>query len=225
MAAPRRLRTTSRASESVAPVAGRLIAIEGGEGAGKSTQAALLAKALDADLTREPGGTPVGERVRDLLLDPRSGTLDDRTELLLMLAARAQHMSERIEPVLRSGRHVVVDRYSGSTLAYQGYGRGLPLDEVRRACDLATGGRWADLNVLVDVPVRVGSARRHARPDRIEAEAVEFHERVRRGYLAEADLDPHHWIVVSGDAPAAELASSILRSVTDRLGVAIRDAE
>jgi dTMP kinase len=221
---PRQLYPTSRASESVAPVAGRLVAIEGGEGAGKSTQAALLAEALEADLTREPGGTPIGERVRELLLDPGSGALDDRTELLLMLAARAQHLSERIEPALRAGRHVVVDRFSGSTLAYQGHGRGLPLDEVRRACDLATGGRWADLNVLVDVPVVVGSARCHASPDRIEAEAVEFHERVRRGYLAEAAADPAHWFVVSGDAPAAEVASAILQAVGDRLGIAVRSA-
>ncbi|MGO9195560.1 MAG: dTMP kinase [Acidimicrobiales bacterium] len=203
----------------MAAAAGRLIAIEGVEGAGKSTQAARLALALDADLTREPGGTPIGERVRQLLLDPGSGALDDLTELLLMLAARAQHLSEKIEPALRAGRHVVVDRFSGSTLAYQGYGRGLALEDVRKACDLATRGRWADLNVLIDVPVAVGSTRRAAGPDRIEAETAAFHERVRDGFLAEAAADPEHWCVVGGEAPADEIAAAILRAVTGRLDI------
>src|SRR5580700_8706439 len=116
-----------------------MIAFEGGEGAGKSTQAERLAAALGAELTREPGGTAIGERIRTLLLDPETGTgseIDARAELMLALAARAQHVSERVRPLLKSGRDVVLDRYSGSTLAYQGYGRGLPVDEIRQACDL-----------------------------------------------------------------------------------------
>ncbi len=202
---------------------GRLIAIEGGEGAGKSTQAAGLASALGADVTREPGGTPLGERVRRLLLDPAAGHVDDWTELLLMLAARAQHLAERIEPALQAGRHVVVDRYSGSTLAYQGHGRGLPLDDVRRLCDLATRGRWADLNVLIDVSIEVGAARRGGRhdatPDRFEAETIRFHDRVRQGYLIEAASDPEHWLVVDGTGTTDDVASAILAGVQERLGI------
>jgi dTMP kinase len=208
-----------------APAPGLLIALEGGEGAGKSTQAAKLAAALDADLTREPGGTELGERVRRLLLDPAAGHVDDWTELLLMLAARAQHLAERIEPELQAGRHVVVDRYSGSTLAYQGHGRRLPLEDVRRLCELATRGRWADLNVLVDVPVELGAARRGGRPDpatdRIEAETFSFHERVRQGYLVEAAADPERWLVVDGSGSPEEVAAAILEGVQERLGLGL----
>jgi dTMP kinase len=200
---------------------GRLIAIEGGEGAGKSTQAARLAKVLGADLTREPGGTPLGESVRAILLDPASGEIDDRTELLLMLAARAQHLAARIEPALAAGRHVVVDRFTGSTIAYQGYGRGLPLDDVRRLCALATGGRAPDLNVLVDVPTEIGSRRRGSPPDRIEKEAAAFHARVRQGFLCEAGEDPDHWLVVDGTASPVAVATAILHGVTDRLELSI----
>lgn len=198
---------------------GFLIAIEGGDGAGKSTQAAELAGAIGALLTREPGGTPIGERIRALLLDPGSTGMADRTELMLMLAARAQHLAERIEPALAIGRHVVVDRYSASTLAYQGYGRGLPLEDVRRACELATAGRWPDLTVLVDVPVAVGRQRRGDRPDRIEGEAAHFHERVRAGFLAEAEADPSRWCVVDGSGEVSAIAAEILSVVTGRLGI------
>lgn len=200
------------------PAAGRLIAIEGGEGAGKSTQASTLARALGAELTREPGGTALGERVRELLLDPRSGAVDDRAELLLMLAARAQHLVERIEPALSEGRDVVVDRFSGSTLAYQGYGRGLPVEQVRLLCGLATGDRWPDLNVLIDVPVEVGTARRQHRPDRIEAEDRAFHERVREGYLTEAATDEARWLVVDGTRRASDVAAEVVAGVRERLG-------
>jgi dTMP kinase len=200
--------------------AGRLIAIEGGEGAGKSTQASALAAALGAELTREPGGTPLGEQVRRLLLDPRSGQVGDRTELLLMLAARAEHLVRRIEPALARGLDVVVDRFSGSTLAYQGYGRGLPVEEVRLLCGLAASERWPDLNVLIDVPVPLGAARRRQRPaeDRIEAADSSFHERVRKGYLAEAARDPGHWLVVDGSGTVGEVARAVLEGVQHRLG-------
>lgn len=203
----------------MAAAAGRLIAIEGGEGAGKSTQAALLAEVLGAELTREPGGTALGEQIRSLLLDPSAGPLFDRTELMLMLAARAQHVDERILPCLTKGVDVVVDRFSGSTLAYQGYGRGLPLEDVRRACLLATGGREPDLNVLIDVPVAIGETRRARRPDRIEAETAEFHERVRQGYLCEADRDPGRWAVVDGAGAKSDVSRAVLDAVRDRLGI------
>jgi dTMP kinase len=139
--------------------AGRLIAFEGGEGSGKSTQARLLAASLDAELTFEPGATDVGRAVRALVLDPASPAMTDRTEALLMAADRAQHVAAVIEPALRAGRHVVTDRYVGSTLAYQGYGRGLDLDALRSLCAWATAGRDADVNVLLDVPYEASAAR------------------------------------------------------------------
>jgi dTMP kinase len=194
------------------PHGGRLIA-------GKSTQAALLASSLGAELSREPGGSPFGERVRGLLLDPAIGSMDARTELMLMLAARAQHVAERLRSWLDDDLDVVVDRYSGSTLAYQGYGRGLPLGALRVACDLATGGLWPDLTVLLDVPLEVGSARREGvTHDRIESEDREFHTRVREGYLELAAADPVTWLVIDGTAGPEEVADSVLTAVRRRLG-------
>jgi dTMP kinase len=189
---------------------GRLIAFEGGEGAGKSTQAQRLAKALGAELTREPGGTDLGERIRLLLLGgggEGGPALEPRAELMLLLAARAQHVAERIRPALEAGSDVVVDRYSGSTLAYQGYGRLLPLEEVRQACDLATGGLWPDLTILLDVPPGLGKARRPgADPDRFEAELESFHERVAEGFRALAVADPATWVVIDGSLIPDEVA-------------------
>jgi dTMP kinase len=204
---------------------GRLVAIEGGEGAGKSTQARLLADAIGAEVTREPGGSPVAERIRRLLLDPSLGRLAPRAELHLMLAARAEHLSALIEPALAAGRHVVVDRFSGSTLAYQGYGRGLPLEEVRLACDLAAGGRWPDLSVLLELPLPLARQRRAVEragragsgPDRIEAEEEAFHERVEAGFHALALADPEHWAVVDASGSPAEVAEDVLRRVRQRL--------
>jgi dTMP kinase len=202
-----------------------LIAFEGGEGAGKSTQASRLAAALKAEVTREPGGSVLGERVRQLLLDPQlgkaAGWIDARAELMLMLAARAQHVSELIRPRLESGRDVVVDRYSGSTLAYQGYGRGLPLEEIRQACDLATNGLWPDLTILLDVPLEVGAARRmtaSSPPDRIESERDGFHVRVREGFLAEAAADPDRWVVIDGTLDFGEVERLVWTAVDQLLG-------
>lgn len=208
---------------------GRLIAIEGGEGVGKSTQAALLASAIGAEASREPGGSPIAERIRDLLLDRSLGVLAPRAELYLMLAARAEHLSSLIEPALAAGRHVVVDRFAGSTLAYQGYGRGLPVEEVRRACDLASGGRWPDLSVLLDMPREVAERRRAAQqaqlpgvsPDRIEAEEPEFHRRVNEGFREIAADDTEHWVVLDGSASAFEVAVEVLGAVRARLGIGV----
>ena len=208
---------------------GRLIAIEGGEGVGKSTQAALLASAIGAEASREPGGSPIAERIRDLLLDRSLSVLAPRAELYLMLAARAEHLSSLIEPALAAGRHVVVDRFAGSTLAYQGYGRGLPVEEVRRACDLASGGRWPDLSVLLDMPRDVAKRRRAAQqaqlpgvsPDRIEAEEPEFHRRVNEGFREIAADDTEHWVVLDGSASAYEVAAEVLGAVRARLGIGV----
>jgi dTMP kinase len=187
---------------------GRFIVLEGGEGVGKTTQAERLAVRLGARLTREPGGTVLGEATRTLLLDPRLDSVAPRAELLLMVAARAQHVAEVILPALESGRDVVCDRFSGSTLAYQGFGRGLPLAEVRLACELATSGLEPDRTILIDIDPGLAATRPRAdRPDRIEAAGADFHERVRRGFL-ELAAGPG-WVVVDGAAPPDEVAAAI----------------
>jgi dTMP kinase len=148
---------------------GRFVVLEGGEASGKSTQAARLAERLDAVLTREPGGTAIGAGLRDLLLDARTTGLADRAEALLMAADRAQHVAEVIRPALAAGRHVVSDRYVGSTLAYQGFGRGLPVDELRRLSAWAAHGLEPDVIVLLDMPPALTADRvagRSARPPR-----------------------------------------------------------
>jgi dTMP kinase len=208
---------------------GRLIALEGGEGAGKSTQAERLARALGAELTREPGGSVLGETIRGWILDPdklhNEEAIDVRAELMLVLAARAQHVAVRIRPALEQGKDVVVDRYSSSTLAYQGYGRGLPLDRVRDACDLATGGLWPDLTVLLDVPAAVGGARRAqagGAADRIESENGGFHARVAAGFLALAEAEADRWVVIEGSGAPDDIERQVLEAVDRALGTAGR---
>lgn len=187
---------------------GKFIVFEGGEGSGKSTQAARLAEHRGALATREPGGTALGERLRAILLDGESGAVDARTELLLMLAARAEHCAERILPALAEGRDVVCDRFSGSTLAYQGYGRGLPLAEVRAGCELAAPGLVADLTILLDVPRAVAATRRARPADLIESAGEAFHARVYAGFLELAASEPG-WVVVDGDASFETVAARV----------------
>lgn len=197
---------------------GRFIVFEGGEGSGKSTQARLLAGVLGADLTREPGGTVLGERVREILLEAAVGHLDDRAELLLMLAARAQHVSERIRPTLGSGRDVVCDRFTGSTIAYQAYGRRLDRAGVERADALSRDGIEPDLVILLDLDLE-RSARRRSRPaDRIEQEDSAFFARVRAGYAALADNDPEHWVVIDATGTPDEVHRRVLDVLDARLG-------
>jgi len=198
---------------------GRFIALEGGEGCGKSTQAVRLARKLDAALTREPGGTPLGASLRALLLDPGASTspLSERAEALLMAADRAQHIVEVVRPALAAGRDVVTDRSAYSTLAYQGYGRGLDVDELTRLCDWATGGLWPDTVVLIDVPAEVaarqlGNAGRSA-PDRIEAAGDAFHRRVAAGFHRLAEADPDRWVVVDGVGSEDEVHERVVTAV------------
>jgi dTMP kinase len=175
---------------------------------------------MGAILTREPGGTAVGELIRRLLLDPVVGQIDPKTEALLVAAARAQHVAQVIEPALASGKDVVSDRYSGSSLAYQGYGRGLPIDEVRRVSDWATGGLAPDLVILLDVSECEAADRMRATgadPDRLEAEGVEFHRRVAEGFRALASSE-QGWIVVDGDGPVDEVARRVAVAVKGKLG-------
>ncbi|HSH59526.1 MAG TPA: dTMP kinase [Acidimicrobiales bacterium] len=187
---------------------GRLVSLEGREASGKSTQAQILARRLGAVLTREPGGTALGERIRSLLLDPEATTLDARAEALLMAADRAQHVTETILPALEAGRHVVTDRYSHSSLVYQGHGRGLPVEEVGRVSDWAAGGLSADLVVLVDVPEDV-ARRRRVGSDRFELEDQAFHRRVADGYRRLAAEDPELWRVVDGTGTVEEVAARV----------------
>jgi dTMP kinase len=206
----------------VAPGTGRLIAFEGGEAAGKSTQAKRLAAGIDGELTREPGGTAVGERLRELLLKTQEATLSARAELFLMLAARAEHVAEKIGPALLEGRHVVVDRFTASSIAYQGYGRQLPLREVEAACGFATGGLEPDLYVLLDLPVALTAVRRPGKGhDRIERAGPEFHERVRQGFLAQAAREPERWCVVDAAQPVEAVFSAVAAAVSSRLGLQV----
>ena len=197
---------------------GALIAFEGGEGTGKSTQARLLADHLDAVLTREPGGTPVGQRIRDLVLDPSHGELSDRTEALLMAADRAQHVAEVIRPALDAGRVVVTDRFAGSSLAYQSFGRGLPVEEVEQLSRWATGGVWPDVVVLLDCPADVAAGRRKPDPDRMEGAGDEFHERVTEGFRTLARADAERWVVVDGTGSIDEVAERVRDAVSAKIG-------
>jgi dTMP kinase len=190
------------------------IALEGGEASGKSTQARLLAERLDAVLTREPGATAVGARIRDVLLDPSVVALDARAETLLMAADRAQHVAEVVGPTLAAGRSVVSDRSAFSSLAYQGYGRGLPVEEVTAVCAWASAGRWPDLVVLLDVDERVQTARLQRERDRVEQAGDDFHRRVTAGYRALAAADPARWVVVDG-AGSVEDVAGLVRAAVD----------
>jgi len=204
------------------PARGRLIALEGIDGCGKSTQAAALADVLGARPTFEPGATAVGARLRELLLAPDAPPPSPRAEALLMAADRAEHVTHVLEPALAAGEWVVSDRYAGSTIAYQGYGQGLEPAALEQLVGWATGGLAADLSVLVDISVEVAAARLAAggrgRADRIERLGADFARRARHGFLAQAAADPEHWVVVDGTLEVAALTAHILASVRQRLG-------
>ena len=195
------------------------VTLEGMEGCGKSTQAARIAAALGPNtvLTREPGGTPLGREIRKLLLD-RRWVVSDPTEVLLYFADRAQHITDVVRPALAAGRSVVSDRYVDTSLAYQGYGRGLPLEAIAAMARLATGGLRPDLTLFFDVPIDVGLERIGARGprDRIEAEARAFHERARAGYDALMAQDPSRWVVVDGMGTPDEVGDHAVFVLKDR---------
>lgn len=189
--------------------AGRFIVLEGGDGVGKTTQAALLSSWFDAlglphVSTREPGGTPVGEAIRELVLLRPDLDVPPESELLLILAARAAFVRDVVRPALEAGKTVLADRFSLSTLAYQGFGRGLDLDRVRDGIRIATGGLEPDLYVVLDLPPEQGQERqrRDGSPaDRIEQEGKAFREVVRDGYLALADTTPGIEVVTADGTP------------------------
>ncbi len=199
-------------------MSGRLIAVEGVDASGKSTQARMLADSLGAVFTFQFGATDVGRVIRDVLLDPGNDSVDDRTEALLIIADKAQHVAEIVGPALESGRDVVTDRFTASTLAYQGYGRGLDLDELRAMMRFATGGLEPDLTVLMDLSLEQAWQRLGSSVDRFEGEGREFLDRVRAGYLALAGTDPERWAIIDAHGTTGEVAARILTVVRQHLG-------
>lgn len=197
---------------------GRFITFEGTEGTGKSTQLATAAATLraagkDLLVTREPGGTPMAEAIRELLLAPRDEPVHELTELLLMFAARAQHLHTRILPALAAGQWVLCDRFTDATFAYQGGGRGTPTKRIEVLESLVQGELRPDYIVLLDAPVETGMARARKRGalDRFEQEAVEFFTRVRAAYLQRAHRDPQRYHIVDAGQPLEQVSGDIER--------------
>lgn len=208
---------------------GRFITLEGSEGSGKSTNLALIhqqlqAAGLDVVLTREPGGTPLAERIRDLLLDHRNTAMHSDTELLLMFAARAQHINEVILPALERGQWVLCDRFTDATYAYQGAGRGIDEGRIAQLEQWVQGDLRPDLTFFLDLPVEIGLARagERAELDRFEREQIDFFERVRQGYLAQAARHPQRYRLVDASQPLeqvqAQLAGQIATYLTEQNG-------
>lgn len=197
-------------------MSGRLIALEGGEGTGKSTQARRLADRIGALLTREPGGTALGSALRRLLLDDPDLDVTPRAEALLMAADRAQHVAEVIRPALAGGRSVVTDRFIGSSIAYQGYGRQLSPQEVASLSEWATDELQPDLVLLLVVPPSVAEARLGPRRDKLESAGADFHQRVHQGFLTQAIADPERWAVIDGTRSEDEVAEEIWQIVAMR---------
>jgi dTMP kinase len=202
------------------PKRGLFIVLEGGEGVGKTTQVALLSGWLGQAgiphvATREPGGTPVGEAIREVVLGRRDLDVPPESELLLILAARAAFVRDVVRPALEAGKLVLADRFSLSTLAYQGYGRGLDLGQVRSGIEFSTGGLVPDLYVVLDLPAEAGAARQKKAgvdPDRIERAGSAFLERVRDGYLTLASTEPNVAVL-----PASGMAEEVHRRIRDLL--------
>ena len=207
---------------------GRFVTLEGGEGAGKTTQRGLLAAALrqagiDAAETREPGGSPGAEEIRRLLVSGAPERWDGMTETLLHFAARRDHLVHTVWPALDAGRWVISDRFADSTRAYQGYGHGLGLDAVEALYRLVVGDFKPDLTIVLDLPVEAGIARTRGRDggeDRYERMDRAFHERLRAGFLEIAAAEPGRCAVVDATAPAAAVHAEILTAVRTRLGIA-----
>lgn len=192
---------------------GIFITFEGIEGCGKSTQANLLydfltSKNIECVLTHEPGGTPISEKVRNILLDNKNEEMDSLTELFLYFASRAQHTVEKIKPALKSGKAVISDRYFDSTLAYQGEGRNIPNQKIAEINSFATGGLIPALTFLIDVPAEIGMSRLTTK-DRIEKESLEFHNRVRGSFLTIARENKERIKIIDGMRPIEEIRKEI----------------
>lgn len=200
---------------------GRFITFEGTEGVGKSTQLQIAANTLTAlgvefIVTREPGGTPMAEAIRELLLAPRDEPVNDTTELLLMFAARAQHLHTRILPELKAGRWVLCDRFTDATFAYQGGGRGVPAERIALLEDLVQGDVRPDQVILLDAPVETGMTRARHRGDldRFEQEALAFFERIRTTYLQRASTDPERYQIVDAARPLEVVTEDVVSRIS-----------
>jgi dTMP kinase len=203
---------------------GRFITFEGPDGSGKTAQLDLLSEELAQAgfpilTTREPGGTSIGDQIRETLLDLRNTSMVDRTEALLYQAARAQLVDEIIKPHLASGGIVLCDRYADSTLAYQGYGHQNTLDSLRVIIQYATGGLIPDLTILMDLAPEVGLKRRvdAGGVNRLDAYDIDFHRRVREGYLDMAHREPERWIIVDADRPFETVRADLRQILLDQL--------
>ena len=204
---------------------GRFITVEGTEGVGKSTNIKYLceflrAQGIDVVLTREPGGTPLAEELRELLLSPREERVSQDTELLLMFAARAQHIENVIRPALERGSWVISDRFTDATFAYQGGGRGVDMENIRTLERLVQHGLHPDLTLLLDLPVEVGLKRASARsaPDRFEQEKLDFFEKVRGAYLQRAHDEPHRFAVIDASQDIPDVERQIDQALRGFLG-------
>lgn len=202
---------------------GMFISLEGVEGCGKSTQAELLVEHI-AELgypvirTHEPGGTPIAECIREILLDPRNEDMTDTAELLLYLASRAQHVEQLILPALREGKVVICERFSDATIAYQGCARGLDLEHLKQVSKIAIGGLEPDLTLLLDIDAEIGLARKQCRErDRVEMEHPDFHNKVRDAYLAIASQSPERVQVIDAGRSVQDIQLSIRKCVVRRL--------
>ncbi|KRA29811.1 MULTISPECIES: dTMP kinase [unclassified Nocardioides] len=206
---------------------GVFVCFEGGEGGGKSTQSRLLRDRLEAAgyrvrLTFEPGDTPVGKEMRRIVLSPETGVLAHKTEVLLYAADKAEHVETLVQPALDRGEVVITDRYVDSTLAYQGAGRALDVDEVEEVARWATGDLRPHLTVVLDLEPETGLGRFEGR-DRIEGESLEFHQRVRQSFLDLAARAPEHYAVLDARAPIEEIAATIAARVEPLLAQARRE--
>lgn len=207
---------------------GVFLCFEGGEGAGKTTQSRLLDEWLtergeNVLLTREPGGTEVGAELRRILLDPATGDISPRTEALVYAADKAEHVDHLVLPALTRGEVVITDRYVDSSLAYQGAGRALEVSELEPVLRWATRGLRPHLTIVLDLAPQAGLGRFEER-DRIEAEGIEFHQRVREGFLALAAADPEHYLVLDARAEVAEIHAAIRARVEPLLHLATSEA-
>lgn len=206
---------------------GVFVCFEGGEGGGKSTQSRLLRDRLESAgyrvrLTFEPGDTPVGKEMRRIVLSPETGVLAHKTEVLLYAADKAEHVETLVQPALDRGEVVITDRYVDSTLAYQGAGRALDIDEVEEVARWATGDLRPHLTVVLDLEPETGLGRFESR-DRIEGESLEFHQRVRQSFLDLAAHAPEHYAVLDARAPIDEIAATIAARVEPLLVQARRE--